>query len=130
MRPLALARALALGVAALAAGGCLRLIPEQKGIPHDAPTVLHAAASQLRGKSPADLWLAAGQTRAVGQFDTQLIARTADRSRKAVVSIYTKTMSPYQLRLFPIPLPGRSFASTYRARRSARASSSIPPATC
>lgn len=78
---------------------------EEPQMPVDAPIVLHPAAAELKGARSRDLWVGAKTTVANVPLDTQLIRRTAERSREAVVSIYTKTRIPVRISLLPIRLP-------------------------
>ena len=98
---------IAIALCALVIGGCISL--EEQGIPLDAPVALRPAARDLRGKQASDVVVETGDTVAKGPFDSQSVRRTAEQTKPAVVSIYTKTKIPVRVSLLPIQLPLTSF---------------------
>ena len=98
---------IAIALCALVIGGCISL--EEQGIPLDAPVALRPAARDLLGKQASDVVVETGDTVAKGPFDSQSVRRTAEQTKPAVVSIYTKTKIPVRVSLLPIQLPLTSF---------------------
>ena len=92
--------------------GCSRvgLRPETpKAVPPDAPVRLTYLADSLKGQPRESLLVAAEKTVESVPLDSQLIRRVAAEVSLGVVSIYTKTEVPYQLKLLPIPTSGLRF---------------------
>ena len=94
---------IAVALCALVIAGCISL--EEQGIPLDAPVALRPAARDLVGKQASDVVVETRDTVAKGPFDSQSVRRTAEQTRPAVVSIYTKTKIPVRVSLLPIHLP-------------------------
>lgn len=92
--------------------GCMRvgLRPEApQAVPPDAPIRLTPLADTLNGKSRDNVLTVAEKTVEAVPLDSQLIRRVAAKVSLGVVSIYTKTEVPYQLKLLPIPTSGLRF---------------------
>ena len=75
----------------------------------DMPIWLRPAAEELRGKQREDVAARAEQTLVDVALRSETVRKLVERAMPAVVSIYTKTATPYRLSLLPIQLPGFSF---------------------
>jgi S1-C subfamily serine protease len=105
-----------LGLACLLSGslGCSILgiglrrerIPET---PPDTPIWRRPAASELLELPSEDVVRRADATLVEIPLHSHTIRRISEQAMPAVVSIYTKTPSPYMFSLLPIPLPGFYF---------------------
>ena len=70
----------------------------------------------LRGVPSPDLLVESKNTVSSAAFDTGLIRRVAERAKWAVVSIYTRTSTPHQMRLLPfvrVKLAGEGLGSGF-----------------
>ena len=83
--------------------------PIESGIPVGEPVRLRPEARALRKAEITDLIVEAEHTIRDATFSTALIRQVSERSKRAVVSIYTKGTAPHRLRLLPIPIPGTGF---------------------
>ncbi len=101
--PIRCIEALLLGLILLATG-CATL--EEQLIPQDEPILLGPAADELKGLKSAALVVRAKSTVTDETIHAQTFRRIAEKSAKAVVSIYVKTSTPYRVRLLPIRIPG------------------------
>jgi len=100
--------------AACAGAGCTILgigirAEHRSPIDPNAPVFLRAPARELLGHPLEDVVVLAERTQVTVPVDSGTIRRVAEGAMPAVVSIYTETMSPYRVNLFPLPLPGTSF---------------------
>lgn len=95
-----------LGCSILGIGVRRERIPET---PPDAPIWLRAVANDLQSVPSEEVVRRAEDTLVEIPIYSHTIRRVAERAMPAVVSIYTKTTSPYMFSLLPIPLPGFSF---------------------
>ena len=73
------------------------------------PIQLYNAASALKGRSIEDVVVKAELPLEQQPLDTHLIRRLAQSVSPAVVSIFTKTKTPYRLKLIPLPTSGLEF---------------------
>jgi serine protease Do len=87
-------------MAALSLVRCVSL--EEPVIPSDAPTLLSPPAGELLGVRSEDLVVETKNTVANVSFHTQLIRQVAEKSKRAVVSIYAQTKAQYRVRLIPV----------------------------
>lgn len=85
----------------------------------DAPVILHGPSRSLLGKDLADIVAVAETTVAQVPLDSFLIRNVASDVSGAVVSIYTKTETPYSLKLIPSHRPGFRFSVPGEALGSA-----------
>jgi serine protease Do len=110
---------LAVGFIGLASAGCISLQLEEPETAFDAPVLLRPAARSVVGARAEDLVAQTGNTVESVPLDTQLIRRVAQQSKKAVVSLYTRTKVPVRVRLFPllpsfrVQLPGKGLGSGF-----------------
>lgn len=94
---------------------------EPEEVPPDTPVALTAAAAALRGVPLAELVTEAEATLTDVPIDSGLIRRVAAQVSSAVVSIYTKTSTPYRFKLLPGPfgsgipftVPGEALGSAF-----------------
>ncbi len=87
------------------AAGCLRLeIQTMSDV--DEAGGWYPAAEELRGAASEKLVVEAAETVKDMEMRTQLIRQVAEKSRRAVVSVYAQTRGPLRIQLLPIPLPG------------------------
>jgi serine protease Do len=85
--------------------GCVS--PEREGSQADAQIILHPAASDLRGVAQRDVVVVTGGVIEDRPLTTNLVRKTADDAKDAVVSIYVKSNTPYRLHILPFnPLGG------------------------
>ncbi|MBW1892838.1 MAG: trypsin-like peptidase domain-containing protein [Deltaproteobacteria bacterium] len=68
--------------------------------------LFHEEASDLSGVPAEDLVIETENTLPDVVFRTSLIREVAEKSRKAVVSVYAQTKAPYRIHLLPIPVIG------------------------
>ncbi len=106
------------GTAALSIVSCVSL--DEPVIPPDAPTLLRPQARELLGAKSEDMVVETKNAVAKLTFHTQLIRQVAEKSKRAVVSIYAKTMTPYRVRLIPkigkgvrVRVPGAGLGSGF-----------------
>ena len=105
-------------VVALSIVSCVSL--DEPVVAPDAPTLLRPQARELLGAKSEDLAVEAKNTVAKLPFHTQLIRQVAEKSKRAVVSIYAKTTTPYRIRLIPkigkgvrVRVPGAGLGSGF-----------------
>lgn len=98
--------------------GCATL--EEPGFLVEGPTLLRPAARELLGAKSEDLLVETKNTVADMPFHTQLIRQVAEKSKRAVVSIYVQTKTPYRIRLIPkigkgirVSVPGAGLGSGF-----------------
>jgi S1-C subfamily serine protease len=98
--------------------GCATL--EEPKIPVEGPTLLGPEARELLGAKSGDLLVETKNTVADMPFHTQLIRQVAEKSKRAVVSIYVQTKTPYRIRLIPkigkgirVSVPGAGLGSGF-----------------
>ncbi len=70
------------------------------------PEMFHPASQDLKGVPAEELVVETDNTVADMVLKTNLIRQVAEKSRKAVVSVYTQTKKPYRIHLLPIPIIG------------------------
>jgi len=68
--------------------------------------LFHEEASALSGVPAEDLVIETEDTLPDVVFRTSLIRKVAEKSSKAVVSVYAQTKTPYRVHLLPIPVIG------------------------
>lgn len=73
------------------------------------PVLLRSGAARLKGNSLASVVSSASITVEDVPLTSQLIRRVAEKASDAVVSIYTKTETPYTIKLIPGRRTGRRF---------------------
>jgi len=95
-----------LGCSILGIGLRRERIPET---PPDSPIWLRPAAADLQALPSDDVVRRADATLVEIPLYSHTIRRVSEQAMPAVVSIYTKTPSPYMFSLLPIPLPGFYF---------------------
>ncbi len=90
------------------AGIGIRAAPPDKVDP-TSPVLLRSGASALAGTPKEDIVEVTAQTVSDVPLTAQLIRRIAEKAGEAVVSIYTKTETPYTIKLLPGRNTGRRF---------------------
>jgi S1-C subfamily serine protease len=118
-RHLVLSRSLFVSVSlALAVVGC-SVTPAPRSVPSNELIVLHASAKALRGGQPGDVLVTTANTVGNVPLTTKGLREVAQKSKRAVVSIYVKTTSPHRVKLLPllpaftINLPGQGLGSGF-----------------
>jgi len=85
--------------------GCVS--PERTGSQADARTILYAAAEDLRAVALRDVVIVTDGAIDDRPLTTNLVRKTADEAKDAVVSIYVKSNTPYRFHILPFnPLGG------------------------
>jgi S1-C subfamily serine protease len=87
-------------------GSCVTLEQQEAQFPTEGPILLRPEARELRGVQSGDLVVETNDTVANVTLNTRMIRDVAQKSGKAVVSIYVKTQTAARVRLLPIPIPG------------------------
>jgi S1-C subfamily serine protease len=112
-------RAALVGTIAFALIACVSVTPEELGPAIDAPVYLRPDAAALVGVERGQLVVSARRTTLDAPMTTRLIQRVAGEARTAVASVYTKTSTPFRVRLFPlfpgfrVNLPGVALGSAF-----------------
>jgi len=98
-------KAALLVVCLLCVAGCI--FAREEKVDLNAPIVLRPAARELRGVASSDVLVETATTVLEEPMRTRLIRDVAEGARRAVVSVYAATKTPYEIRLPLIPfLPG------------------------
>jgi len=114
---LSVSSSLALGLS-LAVVGC-SVTPAPRSVVSNEPVVLYASAKVLRGGQPGDILVSTDNAVGNVPLTTKTLRDVAQRSKRAVVSIYVKTSSPHRVKLLPllpaftINLPGQGLGSGF-----------------
>ncbi|MHC4077029.1 MAG: S1C family serine protease [Planctomycetota bacterium] len=98
--------------------GC-SVTPAPRSVASNEPIVLHASAKVLRGSKLGDVLVTTDKTVGNVPLTTNGLRDVAQKSKRAVVSIYVKTTSPHRVKLLPLlpaftlDLPGRGLGSGF-----------------
>jgi S1-C subfamily serine protease len=90
-------------LAAVLVSGCVSLNEEK--ISPETPVSLYPAAEELKGATPAELYVESQLTVSDIPLRSRTFQHVAEVAGPAVVSIYVKTETPVKVRLIPINLP-------------------------